>query len=348
MSLQSGVPGVSPSVAKAALALLEALQAEDPAAYIDIHRPMQDMRTRVAIRQGDLVSSDLDQAIEQKRAAAAPAPTPAPAPAVQHVTWMHGKRLADKVCLVTGSSSGIGKAVALQYAREGAHVALNYPTGADCELARCEELAAEIRAMGVRAVICPADVSEEGQVADMVRQVCNELGPIDVLVNNAGIASGSSVDEMSTDMWDRMVRINLRGVFLCTRAVLPLMYQRQTEGDAWVGKIINTASQLAYKGAPGFAHYTATKGAILSFTRSVALEIGKRRVRINCVAPGATMTPILADVPQDVLDGIVAQIPAGRMATVDDVAPAYVYLAAEESNHVFGQCLSPNGGDMFL
>jgi len=127
-----------------------------------------------------------------------------------------------------------------------------------------------------------------------------------------------------------------------TRRVLPLLYAQD------YGRIINTASQLAYKGAPGFSHYTAAKGAILSFTRSVALEIGERRVTINCVAPGATQTPMLADVPSAVLEQIRRGIPVGRIANVADIVPSYVFLASDEARHYQGQCISPNGGDVFL
>ena len=120
------------------------------------------------------------------------------------------------------------------------------------------------------------------------------------------------------------------------------MYERDS------GKIINTASQLAYKGAPGFAHYTAAKGAILSFTRSLTLEIGDRNVCANCVAPGATMTPILEDVPENILDEIRAGIPRGKLADVSDIIGAYLFLASDAANHMRGQCISPNGGDVFL
>ena len=136
--------------------------------------------------------------------------------------------------------------------------------------------------------------------------------------------------------------VHLRGTFLCTRSALKIMYAQNS------GRIINTASQLAYIGAPGFSHYTAAKGAILSFTRSLALEIGDRPITANCVAPGATMTPILADVPDDILEGIRQNIPAGRIADVEDIVGAYLFLASDASGHFRGQCLSPNGGDAFL
>ena len=142
--------------------------------------------------------------------------------------------------------------------------------------------------------------------------------------------------------FDRLIGVHLRGTFLCTRSALKKMYAQKS------GRIINTASQLAYIGAPGFSHYTAAKGAILSFTRSLALEIGDRPITANCVAPGATMTPILADVPDDILEGIRQNIPAGRIAEVEDIVGAYLFLASDAAGHFRGQCLSPNGGDAFL
>ena len=127
-----------------------------------------------------------------------------------------------------------------------------------------------------------------------------------------------------------------------TRSVLPQMYARG------YGRIINTASQLAYKGAAGFSAYTAAKGGILSFTRSLALELGARDITVNCVAPGATHTPMLADVPSETLEAIRASIPLGRLAEVGDIAPSYVFLASDDGRHYQGQCISPNGGDVFL
>ena len=114
------------------------------------------------------------------------------------------------------------------------------------------------------------------------------------------------------------------------------------------GRIINTASQLAYKGSPGFSHYTAAKGAIISFTRSLSLEIGKMNIRANCVAPGATMTRMLSEVPTEILDGIKASIPKGTIANIEEIVPAYVFLASDDGNHFVGQTISPNGGDHFL
>ncbi len=249
-------------------------------------------------------------------------------------------RLEGKRALITGSSSGIGAGVAIAFAAEGADVAVNHP-GAD-QRDDAAVVCAAVESAGRRAVAIEADVSREDEAAVLVDRAVQALGGIDILVNNAGIARSAPVEDISVEDWDRVLAVNLRGVFLVTRRVLPLLY---AQGH---GKIINTASQLAYKGAPGFAHYTASKGAVLSFTRSLALEVGTRNVNVNCVAPGATRTPILSDVPADVLEDIRQSIPVGRLAEVDDIVPVYVFLASDDARHFQGQCLSPNGGDVFL
>ena len=248
--------------------------------------------------------------------------------------------LSGRVALITGSSSGIGRAVALAMAAAGADIVVNHPTAA--EAAAAEEVAAQIRALGRRAIVSQADVSDAAAVESMVATAMAMSGRIDILVNNAGIAVAGAAHEMPVDLWDRVIAVHLRGTFLVTRAVLPHMYA------SGYGRIINTASQLAYKGAPGFSAYTAAKGGILSFTRSVALEIGARDITINCIAPGATRTPILDDVPPTLLEEIRRSIPLGRIAEVEDIAPSFVFLAGNGARHYQGQCLSPNGGDVFL
>jgi 3-oxoacyl-[acyl-carrier protein] reductase len=248
-------------------------------------------------------------------------------------------QLSDRVALVTGSSSGIGRGVALAFAAAGADLVINHPGAAEAE---AEAVAAAVRALGRRALVVAADVSLEDDAARLVATAREVFGRVDILVNNAGIAPAGRVHELAVEVWDRVIAVHLRGTFLMTRAVLPQMYARG------YGRIINTASQLAYKGAPGFAAYTAAKGAILSFTRSTALEIGARDITINCVAPGATRTPMLDGVPREVLEAIRSAIPLGRLATVEDIAPSYVFLASDAGRHYQGQCLSPNGGDVFL
>ena len=248
--------------------------------------------------------------------------------------------LDNKIALITGSSSGIGKAVALAFGREGAHLALNYPNAFQAQNAA--EVKNALSALGRRVIAVQADVSTEDQARTLVEETMQTYGRIDILVNNAGIATVATVGEMPVALWDEMLAVNLRSVFLCTRLVLPIMYQQN------YGKIINTASQLAYKGAPGLSHYCAAKAAIIAFTRSLSLEIGTRNVNANCVAPGATQTPLLSGLSENMIEAIRASIPKGRLAAVDDIVPAYVFLASDASQHFVGQCLSPNGGDVML
>ena len=249
-------------------------------------------------------------------------------------------KLQNKTALITGASSGIGKKVAHLFADEGADVAVNYPDESQADNAWA--VVAEVEKRGRRALAIQGDVSQAEDCAAMVERFLKEFGHIDILVNNAGIGRTATVDEMSIEMWDEMIAVNLRSVFLMTHNILPHMY---AQGH---GKIINTASQLAYKGAPGLAHYTASKAAIVSFTRSLSLEIGARGINVNCVAPGATTTPILDGMDADIIEAIRQSIPRGRFAVVEEIAPTYVFLASSDADHFVGQCLSPNGGDIFL
>lgn len=248
--------------------------------------------------------------------------------------------LTGKTALVTGASSGIGAAVASAFAAAGARVFVNYP-GPSCH-EEAASVAAAIEHAGGVAHLVAADVSDEAQVQAMFQRVTEQEGQLDILVNNAGVAHSAPIEAITVAQFQQVLNVHLLGTFLCTREALPLLYSRNS------GRIINTASQLAYLGAPGFAHYTAAKGGILSFTRSLALEIGDRNITANCVAPGATMTPMLADVPDDVIASIKSNIPAGRLADVEDIVGAYLFLASDAAAHFRGQCLSPNGGDAFL
>ena len=242
--------------------------------------------------------------------------------------------------MITGASAGIGAGVALAYAKEGAQVIVNYPNEQEEENAR--QVLSEVLAYSETSIILKADVSSPDQVSNMIDTVKEKFKTIDILVNNAGIATSAPVHEMETEMWTELLSIHLNGTFYCTRECLKIMYENN------YGRIINTASQLAYKGSAGFSHYTAAKGAIISFTRSLSLEIGTKNIRANCVAPGATMTRMLSEVPNDILDGIKASIPKGTIADISDIIPAYVFLASSDGDHFVGQTISPNGGDHFL
>ena len=249
-------------------------------------------------------------------------------------------KLDERTALVTGSSSGIGAGIALGFAREGADVVVNYPDATQRDNA--DRICAAIAAIGRKAFAIMADVASEEGADKLVKEAASALGRIDILVNNAGIAHTAPIEDIPVATWDRMLAVHLRSQFLMTRLVLPMMYEQN------YGKIINTASQLAYKGAPGLTHYTAAKGAIISMTRSLSLEVGKRDINVNAVAPGATNTPILDDVPDDLMEAIRSSIPRGCLAEVEDIVPTYIFLASDESRHFRGQCLSPNGGDVFL
>lgn len=245
------------------------------------------------------------------------------------------QQLEGKVAVITGSASGIGAGVAAAFAREGAHVVINHPDQLQAEAASA--LAANIGGLAVM-----ADVSTETGAQQLFDAALGWRGQVDILINNAGIAHAGAIEDIAPEQWDRLFAVHVRSAYLMTRLVLPAMRAR-----GW-GRIIMTASQLAYKGAAGFSHYAACKGALLSLTRSVALEAGASGVTVNAVAPGATRTPMLADVPEDILETIRAAIPVGRLAEVDDIVPTYVFLASNDARHFQGQCLSPNGGDVFL
>lgn len=248
--------------------------------------------------------------------------------------------LTGKVALVTGATSGIGAAVAHAFSIAGARVFVNYPQVACYDQAAA--VVADIEESGGIAYPVAADVSDEAQVNAMFQQIMDQEDQLDILVNNAGVAHSAPVESITVEQFQHVLNVHLLGTFLCTRAALPLFFSRGS------GRVINTASQLAYIGAPGFAHYTAAKGGILSFTRSLSLELGASNITANCVAPGATMTPMLADVPEDVIAAIRSRIPAGRLAEVDDIVGSYLFLASDAAGHFRGQCLSPNGGDAFL
>jgi 3-oxoacyl-[acyl-carrier protein] reductase len=249
-------------------------------------------------------------------------------------------KLDGKNALITGASRGIGAGIAQAFAAEGANVVINYPN--EMERPNAQAVADRISLGGVKATAVQADIAEETQVNTLVDSALSFLGRIDILVNNAGIAPGMLIEDTPTEVLDRILAVNVRGPFLVTRRVLPLMYAQD------YGKIINTASQHAYSGWPGLTAYTASKGAIISFTRSLAREVGARNINVNCVAPGATRTPILADVPDELVEEVRLGIPKQRIAEVEDIVPAYVFLASDENRHFHGQCLSPNGGDVML
>jgi len=246
-------------------------------------------------------------------------------------------RLASNKGVITGGGRGIGRAIALLFAREGADIAI-----LDRDLPAAEATAADIRALGRNALALRVDVGDENEVAEGFRGVARELGEIDILVNNAGIDTTSRVVDMPTEMWDEMIRIHLKGAFLCTRAVLPGMLRRRR------GRIINMSSQLAHKGAAEMAHYAAAKAALIGFTRSLAYEVAEHNVTVNAIAPGPVDTELFRKIPEDWRTRKLAEIPLHRPATVDEIAPTALLLASEEGGYYLGATLNPNGGDVMV
>jgi len=252
---------------------------------------------------------------------------------------IHVGKLDGKVALVTGASRGIGREIALAYAREGADVVCNYNAGAE----EAGTLVEAIGAMGRRAIAVQANVGEAEAVERMVARAMGEFGRIDVLVNNAGHITLHRIEEMPVEAWDEMIAVHLRGTFLTTRLVLPQMLEREC------GWIINIASQLAYRGRESLAHYSAAKAAIITFTRVLALEVSRRGVFANCIAPGPIATDIMprdGAVDPEAAARFADALPIGRVGTVDEVAPTAVFLASTDSSYYVGQTLGPNGGDV--
>jgi 3-oxoacyl-[acyl-carrier protein] reductase len=250
-------------------------------------------------------------------------------------------KLKGKVALVTGASRGIGREISLAFAREGADVAANYNKSQGA----AESLVAAITEMGQRAVAIRGDVGQPEDIERMVDDAMTAFGRIDILVNNAGFLTIFPVADMPLEAWDAMMATHLRGTFLTTQLVLPQMLERRS------GKIINIASQLAYKGRAGLAHYCAAKAGMIAFTRVLALEVSRQGVYANCIAPGPIATEIIPRTgPPDPEEEarLADSLPIGRIGTVEEVAPTAVFLASDDSSYYVGQVLGPNGGDVML
>jgi 3-oxoacyl-[acyl-carrier protein] reductase len=246
-------------------------------------------------------------------------------------------KLAGKISAVTGAAQGIGREIALLFAREGADIAI-----VDRNTKSGEAVAEQIRSLGRRSTTVDTDVGDEAQVKNAFESISRELGAVDILVNNAGIDTTSLVVDMPTSLWDEMLRINLRGVFLCTRAVLPGMIKKRS------GRIINLASQLAYKGASEMAHYAAAKAGVIGFTRSLAYEVAEHGITANAIAPGPIDTELFRKLPEEWRKRKLAELPIGRAGRVEEIAPTALLLASDEGAYYLGATLNPNGGDVMV
>ncbi len=239
-----------------------------------------------------------------------------------------------EVALVTGASRGIGRAIALQLAADGFAVAVNYASSA----AKADEVVAEIAAAGGSAVAVQADVSDEDAVSAMFDTIGEQLGPVTVLVNNAGITDDGLLLRMSPEQWDTVISTNLRSVFLCTKAALRGMIRAKQ------GRIINISSVSGVYGNAGQGNYSASKAGIIGFTKSTAKEVGSRGITVNAVAPGFIATDMTDALGEAVVGAASEQISLGRLGTPQEVASVVGYLASDGASYITGQTIVIDGG----
>jgi 3-oxoacyl-(acyl-carrier-protein) reductase len=244
------------------------------------------------------------------------------------------KELAGKVCLVTGGSRGIGRAIVTTMADEGADVAFTYQRSTE----QAEALASSIRGKGVRCQAYQADVASPEDMRAVAQKVIQEFGHISILVNNAGINRDKSFLKMTKNMWDEVMRVNLDGVFHTTQLVAQDMV-----GTGW-GRIINISSIVGQTGNFGQSNYAATKGAIISLTESLARELARKGITVNAVAPGFIETDMVNAMPAEALDQVRAQTPMGRLGKPEEIAQVVAFLASGRSSYITGQVLAVNGG----
>ncbi len=245
-------------------------------------------------------------------------------------------RLEGKVALITGASRGIGFATAKLMSEAGATVVLNY----NRTKGPAEELAQGIKRSGGKALAVKANVADRGEVEAMVDTVIREFGRIDILVNNAGIWTYGEIDTMPDEVWDETMDINLRGVFYCTRAVVPHM---KRQGG---GRIINLSSTAGQRGEAFHSHYAATKGAIISFTKSLAVELAPHNILVNAVAPGWVDTEMSAEALEQEGDKITAIIPLRRPGKAEEIAGPILFLASDLASYMTGEIVNVNGGNV--
>lgn len=246
-------------------------------------------------------------------------------------------RLDGKTAIVTGASRGIGRGIALAMAREGAKVAINYRSSE----AQAQELANEISSFEGTSLLVQADVGDPKESREMVRRVFEQWGRIDILVNNAGITRDRTLRKMTDEDWHAVINANLNSVFYCTSAVMPIMVNQN------YGRIINISSMNGQVGAIGQSNYSASKGGIIAFTRTAALELARFNITVNSVAPGWTLTDMFSGVPDNIQDQIKGRIPLGRFGDVSDIAKAVIFLAAD-GDYITGEQLNVNGGAFMM
>jgi 3-oxoacyl-[acyl-carrier protein] reductase len=240
---------------------------------------------------------------------------------------------SNKIALITGSGSGIGKALALMLADMGAHIIIN-----DVSEENGSQTVEEVTAKGRKAIFSNANVIEETQVKQMFETVTGTFGKLDILVNNAGITKDALLSEMSVEQWDQVMEVNLRGVFLCSKYAAAMMSEQKQ------GKIINISSATGLMGNVGQVNYAASKGGVVAITKTLAKELARFNINVNAVAPGYIRTPMTKTVPEKVENFLIKQIPLRRAGEAEEVANAIAFLASDMADYITGQVLSVNGG----
>ncbi|RKD28054.1 3-oxoacyl-[acyl-carrier-protein] reductase [Caminicella sporogenes] len=242
--------------------------------------------------------------------------------------------LSGKTAIVTGGSRGIGKAIALKLAEKGADIVVNYTSNFE----KAQEVVEKIKSMGRKAIAIKADVSNPDDVANLVKEVSKNFESIDILVNNAGITRDGLLIRMKDEDWDKVININLKGTYLCTKLVGKKMMKQRS------GKIINVASVVGIIGNAGQANYSASKAGVIGFTKSAAKELAARGITVNAVAPGFIETEMTDKLPADVIENYKKNIPIARFGKPEDVANVVAFLASEEANYITGQVINVDGG----
>lgn len=242
-------------------------------------------------------------------------------------------KLAGKVALVTGAAQGIGKAVSLLLARNGADIVVS-----DINLEKAEETAKEVQTLGRKALAVKVDVAKLDDVEKMVEAILGQFGKVDILVNNAGIARDKLILRMTEEDWDAVLNINLKGTFNCSKAVVRHMSKQRS------GKIVNIASVVGEMGNAGQGNYAASKAGVIGFTKTIAREFAQRGINVNAIAPGYIETPMTDALPEKAKEELKRLIPMDRLGKPEDVAEAVLFLVSEASSYITGQVLNVNGG----
>jgi len=241
--------------------------------------------------------------------------------------------LKDKVAVITGSARGIGKAIAVTMAKEGAQIVVS-----DINADLAAATAKEIESLGVKAIALPLNVSNTNDAESFFEHVVDQMGRVDLLVNNAGITKDTLLMRMKEDDWDAVLAVNLKGVFNCTKAAMKTMLKQRS------GKIVNIASVVGIAGNIGQANYSASKGGVIALTKTTAREVASRGINVNAIAPGFIASDMTDKLTDDVKAVVTKNIPFGEMGTPDDVANAVVFLSSDKAKYITGQVLCVDGG----